>query len=163
MQGRSAFRERKNGRRYEPVGVLQSGYVSRWLLVPRLGALIRIDQATCVMRRMGLACSFETSGNDDSVSQTQMSAGGHQRRFGTVSDGVRSSSDSGRLRQRSQPTLRASKRHVHCSKRCSDFDAGGVNHTRADQPAAPDLMEFASVAVGNARLGSPMLWRARQS
>jgi hypothetical protein len=57
-QARSAFRGRKNGRRYEPVGVLQSGYVSRWLLVPRLGVLIRIDQTTCVMRRMGLACSF---------------------------------------------------------------------------------------------------------
>src|SRR5215471_21466363 len=28
------------------------------------------------MRRMGLACSFETSGNEGSVSETQMSAGG---------------------------------------------------------------------------------------
>jgi hypothetical protein len=45
MQGRSAFRGLKNGRRYEPVGVLQSGYMSRWPLVPRLGVLIRIDQA----------------------------------------------------------------------------------------------------------------------
>ena len=72
MQASSAFRGRKNGRRYEPVGVLQSGYVSRWLLVPRLGVLIRIDQATCVMRRMGLACSFEASGNEGSVSETQM-------------------------------------------------------------------------------------------
>src|SRR5215468_12783880 len=50
----------------KPVGVLQSGHVSRWLLVPRLGVLIRIDQATCVMRRMGLACSFEPSGNEGS-------------------------------------------------------------------------------------------------
>src|SRR5215470_13700186 len=75
-QARSAFRGRKNGRRYEPVGVLQSGYVSRWLLVPRLGVLIRIDQATCVMRRMGLACSFETSGNEGSVSETRMVAVG---------------------------------------------------------------------------------------
>ena len=45
MQGRSAFRGRKNGRRYEPVGVLQSGYMSRWPLVPRPGVLIRVDQA----------------------------------------------------------------------------------------------------------------------
>jgi hypothetical protein len=44
MQARSAFRGRKNGRRYQTVGVLQSGYVSRWLLVPRLGVL-EIDQA----------------------------------------------------------------------------------------------------------------------
>jgi len=72
MQARSAFRGRKNGRQYEPVGVLQSGYVSRWLLVPRLGVLIRIDQATCVMRRMGLA------------SETQMSAGGRVSRASPV-------------------------------------------------------------------------------
>jgi hypothetical protein len=45
MQGRSAFRGRKNGRRYEPAGVLQSGYMSLWPIVPRLGVLVRIDQA----------------------------------------------------------------------------------------------------------------------
>jgi hypothetical protein len=71
MQGRSAFCGQKNGRRDEPVRVLQSGYANRRLLVPHLGVLIRIDQATRVMRRLGLARSFETSGNEGSVSETQ--------------------------------------------------------------------------------------------
>src|SRR5262249_40730756 len=46
-----------------------------WPLVPSLGVLIRIIKQTWVMRRLRLACAFETSGNEGSVSETQMCAG----------------------------------------------------------------------------------------
>jgi len=78
MQGRSAFLGRKNGRRCEPVGVLQSGYVSRWPLVPRLGVLIRIDQNNVREAEIGPGVLIRNVPEMKRI-RTQMSAGGPGR------------------------------------------------------------------------------------